>query len=288
MKRRTWLRAATAATLGVGLTRPAVSRSFPKQRFDAAGKLVTHRITLLHQILIVDGHGMPASLPADIARRMNAFKALYPGAEYTLWTGDALRDFIAHHFDREVLGAFDSLKAYACKSDLGRLCLLYVNGGLYGDIMLDHYKSWKIPHGYGFAAFRQPWTFRPYTASVSNSLLWSQPSRNELLIGIKTILEHCRARFYGIDRIEPTGCWSLGRACAAAATDRWRGGMDDDQYMGVHRAAGLDEDMIFHTSEPANEAIACRTARAAGDWTGTGLSGTNDYAAMWKARDLYR
>ncbi|MGI4983413.1 MAG: glycosyltransferase [Janthinobacterium lividum] len=291
MTRRTWLKAATAATaatLACGLARPAVARSFPKQRFDDAGKLVTHRIAQLHQILIVDGYGMPVSLPADIARRMTELKALYPGAEHTLWTGDMLRDFIAHHFDRSVLGAFDSLKAYSCKCDLGRLCLLYVKGGLYGDIMLEHYKGWKIPDGYGFAAFRQPWTFRPYTGSVSTSLLWSRPARDELMIAIKTIVEHCRARFYGIDRIEPTGCWSLGRACAAAATDRWRGGWDDDQYMGVHRAAGLDGDMIFHTSEPDNEAIACRTARAPGDWTATGLGGTNNYAAMWAARDLYK
>lgn len=287
--RRTWIKAAAAAALGVGTSRIALSAAaFPEWRRDADGKLVTHRIELLHQILIIDGYGAPASMPADIARRIAALKALYPHAEHRLWTGDTLREVIARHFSREILGTFDALKAYTCKSDLGRLCLLYAQGGLYSDIMLEHYTDWKIPQGYGVAAFRQPWPFRPYTASVSTSLIWAQPGREEMRIAIDRIVEHCRTRFYGMDRIEPTGCWSLGRAFAAAATDRWRAGQPDDQYMGVHRAASLDADMVFHTSEPGSEAIGCRSARAPGDWSSTGLQGTNDYAAMWKARDLYR
>jgi len=257
-----------------------------KQNHPAPGPL--RKISQVHQILIVDGFGQPAELPCAITQRIVQLKRLYSDGTYTLWTGNTLRAFIEVAFDRDVLWAFDCLKPYAYKSDLGRLCLLYAFGGLYSDIMLEHHATLRIPSRFGLTAFRQAWAFRPYTGSVSNSLLWSEPHRPEWQIAIEKIVAHCRTQFYGQDRLEPTGPWLLGRACAAAATDKWRAGLPDDQWMGVHYADGPMNDMVFHTSCLKSKVVAVRPGRSNGDWSKSRLAGTNNYSKMWEAKDVYR
>jgi len=244
-------------------------------------------ISQVHQILIVDGFELPAELPDTLAQRIAHLKRLYADAHYTMWTGETLRAFIKEAFDNDVLWAFDYLKPYSYKSDLGRLCLLYAAGGLYSDIMLEHRAALHVPIQYGMAAFRQAWRFRPYTGSVSSSLIWSTPGRPEWRLAIDKIVVHCRERFYGEDCVEPTGPWLFGRACAAAASDRWRAGQPDDQWMGVHSANGLIDNMIFHTPGIDSQAVAMRPLRPRGDWTASRLAGTNDYSKMWEDKAVY-
>nr|WP_284700926.1 glycosyltransferase [Robbsia betulipollinis] len=217
---------------------------------------------------------------------MASLGQVYPTARQTLWSGDAVRTLIARDFDRDVLQAFDTLKPYAYKSDLGRLCILFAQGGLYSDIMLRHERPWEISARYGFGIFNQAWRWRKTVSTVSNSLIWSLPGRAELALTIERIVAHCHRRYYGDDPVDVTGPRVLGHACAAAATDRWRRMLPEDQYRGVHEAPSLDVDLPFIAREDDRTVVAVRPRRHAGDWSGTGL-GTNNYQAMWRDRDAY-
>lgn len=130
------------------------------------------------------------------------------------------------------------------------------------------------------------WRWRKAVSTVSNSLIWSQPRRPELALAIERIAAHCRQRYYGDDPVDVTGPRVPGYACAAAATDRWRGMLPDDRYRGVHEAPGLETDLPSIAREDERRVIALRPRRSPGDWSGAGL-GTNDYQAMWRSRDIY-
>ncbi|MGI4985263.1 MAG: glycosyltransferase [Janthinobacterium lividum] len=246
----------------------------------------SHPIDRIHQILIVDGFSLPSRLPDRIGIYMESLGRVYPAAQRTLWSGDAVRALIAQEFDGNVLQAFDMLKPYAYKSDLGRLCILFAQGGLYSDIALQHEQPWAIPTRYGFGIFNQAWRWRKTVSTVSNSLIWSQSKRAELALAIERIVVHCRERYYGDDPVDVTGPRVLGYACAAAATDRWRKMLPDDQYRGVHEAPSLEVDLPFIARENERTVVAIRPHRRPGDWSGVGL-GTNNYQTMWNDRNVY-
>lgn len=57
-----------------------------------------------------------------------------PGYKIEYYDDVRARQFIENNMDREVLQTYDSLKPGAYKADLFRYCVLYVNGGIYGDL----------------------------------------------------------------------------------------------------------------------------------------------------------
>ncbi|MCY0386964.1 glycosyltransferase [Robbsia sp. Bb-Pol-6] len=110
-----------------------------------------HAIDTIHQIIIVDGMGMPHHLSSATQNATNALREKYASAAYTLWTGEMLREFIGRHYGNDVVTAFDSLKPHAYQCDLARYCLLHTLGGLYSDLGIEHYQKWNIPHNFDFA-----------------------------------------------------------------------------------------------------------------------------------------
>jgi len=86
---------------------------------------IHHPIEPIHRILIVDGFATPKKISSILTSSMSSLKDLYPSANHTLWNGEALRSYIVDKFGGDVTKAFDRLKPYAYKADLGRYCLLF-------------------------------------------------------------------------------------------------------------------------------------------------------------------
>jgi len=67
----------------------------------------------------------------------NLFKKIIknnPSFTIKYFDNSACRKFITQHFTKKVLYAFDNLLPGAYKADLWRYCVLYQNGGVYGDL----------------------------------------------------------------------------------------------------------------------------------------------------------
>ena len=67
----------------------------------------------------------------------NLFKKIkQQNPEYTIkyYNDGECRDFIGKNFDKKVLDAYDRLIPGSFKADLFRYCILYINGGVYGDL----------------------------------------------------------------------------------------------------------------------------------------------------------
>ena len=110
------------------------------------------------------------------------------------------------NFENDVIYAFDTLIPGAYKADLWRLCVLFIEGGIYLDIKLncingfklieltenEHYVRDRIPYG------------------ILNSCMVCKQGNLYLLKCIHQIVNNVKRRYYGSTALSPTGPELLG------------------------------------------------------------------------------
>jgi mannosyltransferase OCH1-like enzyme len=62
-----------------------------------------------------------------------------PEYKFEIYDDDRCIEYLKKNFDEDVLYAFNNLKPATSKSDLMRYCILYNEGGIYGDAFQDYY-----------------------------------------------------------------------------------------------------------------------------------------------------
>lgn len=208
-------------------------------------------------------------------------KEVFPGSNYSLFGKEDLRELIKSHYDEEVLWAFDCLRPYSYKADLGRFCILNAIGGWYFDIGVKAVAPVEVGPRIKFLAFRDIQRFSFTSFACATTVLYSQPNNHALSIAIRQIVDNCKREYYGITPLCPTGPTLLGQALA-------RHGGDTDYIFGDYleltptheqknRAFVLPDGTIMAWSKPAG----------GGDLTGLGAKGTNNYNQLWQQRKVY-
>lgn len=247
-----------------------------------------HKVTWLHQVFIVDSFQVPAKLPENLERNAQLACDLYPEAQYKLWGGEELRYFIGKELGEEVLAAFDGLAPYSYKCDLARYCLMYVYGGIYFDLAIKLLNPWNIPQRYGAAAFMENYDGMECWVCTQTSLLWSLPGRPEWKIAIDNIVANTRNRFYGPHDHYPTAGALLGRSFSKAMALKGQTAEADDQFLGEVRYITPERQPqnVVYVS-PDKVLVGQRNKLKAGDVTELGMTGTNNYCDMWKAKQAY-
>jgi hypothetical protein len=245
-------------------------------------------IERIHQVVIVDGLRMPDHIPRGVRLNSEAAQQLYPDAAYHLWSGEELRTFIGDTFRPAVLWAFDTLRPYAYKCDLARFCLLFAQGGMYIDLAALLIHQWRIPISCGIAAFSEMYPGMNSWTCIQNSVLWAKPGRLEWETAIEWVVENCEKRHYGPHDHYPTGAAVLGRAFAAAMAARGQSYTADDQWVGEVRYVTPQQHMqnVCYVA-PDRTLVGMRIKSTAGDLREIGLTGTNNYCDIWRARQVY-
>lgn len=242
----------------------------------------------LHHILIQEPLDAAPVLSDIVSENIGRLKQLYPGAEQRLWGHEALRDFIAREMTGDVLAAFDRLRPFAYKADLGRLCLLHIMGGLYSDLSFFFINPILPPDHVGIVAFQDVRSSSRRWASISNGLLWATPGRPELAIAIEMIVANCRDLYYGSSSIHPTGPVLMGRAFAQALVQAKDDAAMDGQWVGETRLltplARLQNVSYF---TPHQELIAVSRKRGGTGLVDLALEGCNNYNDFWHKRTVY-
>lgn len=205
----------------------------------------------------------------------------FDGADYTLYNNETLREFIGDNYGKEVVWAYDCLKPYSYKADLGRFCLLNKLGGWYLDIAIRMVNPVEVGDRIQFLAFRDIQRFSFTTWACATTVLYSQPDNTALQFAIEMIINNCKEQYYGITPLCPTGPTLLGAALAA------HGGHPDfiygdyleltPTYEQKNRAFVLPDGTIMAWSKPSG----------GGDLTGVGAKGVNNYNELWAAREVY-
>jgi mannosyltransferase OCH1-like enzyme len=165
-----------------------------------------------------------AELSPFLGHATGTVRQAFPEADHQIYTKETLRAFIEANYEEEVLWAYDCLKPYSYKADLGRFCLLNKLGGWYMDIAVRMVNPVEVGPRIKFLAFRDIQRFSYTSWACATTVLYSQPDNKALQIAIKTIVANCKEEYYGITPLCPTGPTLLGRALAA------HGGQSDFVY----------------------------------------------------------
>jgi hypothetical protein len=248
----------------------------------------TNPIERIHQVVIVDGFRLPDYIPSAIRLNSERAQQLYPQAKYHLWSGEQLRTFIGDTFRPAVLGAFDTLRPYSYKCDLARFCLLFAQGGMYVDLAVRLINEWRLPASCGIAAFSEMYPGMKSWTATQTSVLWAKPGRPEMETAIEWIVENCEKHYYGPHDHYPTAGALLGRAFAAAMAAKGQSHSADDQWVGEVRYVTPEQEMknVCYVA-PDRTFVGIRTKSTTGELGEIGLSGTNNYCDIWRARQVY-
>jgi mannosyltransferase OCH1-like enzyme len=208
-------------------------------------------------------------------------KAAFSNDRHTVYNKETLRQFIADNYDPDVLWAYDCLKPYSYKADLGRFCLLNKLGGWYLDIAVRVVNPVQVGPRIKWLAFRDIQRFSFTSWACATTVLYSQPDNPALTTAIQLIVNNCHERFYGITPLCPTGPTLLGQALAMNGPNPDFVYGDYLELTPTHeqknRAFVLPDGTIMAWSKPSG----------GGDLTGVGAKGVNNYNELWAKRDVY-
>ena len=202
-------------------------------------------------------------------------------ADYTLYNNKTLRQFIADNYNKDVLWAYDSLRPYSYKADLGRFCLLNKLGGWYLDIAVRMVNPVEVGDRIKFLAFRDIQRFSFTSWACATTVLYSQPDNSALQFAIDMIVDNCHEKYYGITPLCPTGPTLLGAALAA------NGGQTDFVYGDYLELTPTHEQKNRAFILPDGTIMAWSKPSGGGDLTGVGAKGVNNYNELWQARQVY-
>ncbi|MES2159341.1 MAG: glycosyltransferase [Pseudomonadota bacterium] len=248
---------------------------------EAHHEIVSDDANLFH-ICIQDDMQLPSSFSEMIVRNVTSLKDVYPGYRHTIYSGEALREFIRTHYDSEVVQAFDTLRPYAYKADLGRYCLLHTFGGVYSDLSNRFLRPIPLGGDKTLAAFADtngglgaPW-------SVNNGIIAARKNSAEMELLIKKIVEHIKTRLYGRSPLSPTGPDLLGRVLAECNNPL--------NYVIGDMACitrTFSQNITFVFLEPSGTLVAARMKSEGGDSRGLGIDFNNNYNDIWNSRGVY-
>lgn len=174
-----------------------------KRRTDTAPRVISGVPLVIYQSWHIN------EVPKNMKNTINKLIRMNPEFDYYLYSDEASRDFIAKNYSEEVLGAFDSLKPGAFKSDLWRYCILYKIGGVYLDI--KYYSVYPIIE----MIKKTPLIFvkdlpaacatssRPY--GIYNAFMVSPPNHPIFINCINEIVANTKMKIYGTCSLDITG-----------------------------------------------------------------------------------
>jgi len=222
-----------------------------------------------------------AELSPFLGHATGTVRQAFPGADHQIYTKETLRAFIEANYSAEVLWAYDCLKPYSYKADLGRFCLLNKLGGWYMDIAIRMVNPVEVGERIKFLAFRDIQRFSYTSWACATTVLYSQPGNLALQAAIEMIVANCKEQYYGITPLCPTGPTLLGKALAS------NGSQADFVYGDYLELTPTHEQKNRAFVLPDGTIMAWSKPSGGGDLTGVGAKGVNNYNELWAARQVY-
>jgi hypothetical protein len=159
------------------------------------------------------------NLSPALQEAASSWQKFNPDWQITIFDDKQCREFIATHFDEDVLWAYDQITPGAYRADLWRYCVLYVHGGVYADFkfkallpldkVLDPAADFVsvidvgTPDLLGIDLSKNPYLMQGFLASKPNSLVF--------LTAIQAIVHHVKQGDYTTDYLSITGPGLMGR-----------------------------------------------------------------------------
>lgn len=152
-------------------------------------------------------------LPGGLQKCVEEIKEQNPDFEHFLFDAAGRRAFIAEHFPKEFVVAYDCLKPGAYKADFWRYCVLYIHGGIYIDIKMKFAEGFRLCDLIAKESFISDGTLLfegQKTKSLSNGILFRKKGSPILLYSIINIIYNVCFNILGNNPFHPTGPQLLG------------------------------------------------------------------------------
>ncbi|WP_320667825.1 glycosyltransferase [Prochlorococcus sp. MIT 1307] len=241
----------------------------------------------ISQIFLTD---LSIDLPIFLSDASNSIKNKFKDYEHKVYNNEELRFFIKSNFDSEVLWAYDVLKPYSYKSDLGRFCLLYQQGGWYFDIAIKCLSNFQVCSNVDMICFRDEQRHSSTSWAVAGGIIWSKSGNNILSTAIKMIIQNCRERWYGRTPLCPTGPSLFGEAIAKENRDKniIFGYLDRPNIPFTKKNIPFLRKLFKSKFRLANhKTFALVKPASGGDLKALGVHGSNNYNQFWKSKTVY-
>ena len=152
-------------------------------------------------------------LPIKMQENLDRMRIVNPEFNIQLFDDNDCRDFIQNNFPEDILIAFDTLNPGAYKADLWRLCILYINGGIYADIKLNCINNFKfiaLTEKEHLVLDRPGIYWKEGEIGIYNALLVAKPKNILFLRCINKISENVKNKNYDFHCLYPTGPGLIG------------------------------------------------------------------------------
>ena len=152
------------------------------------------------------------TLPKKMQENVDRMRIVNPEFNIQIFDDCDCRKFIKNNFTEDILTAFDTLKPGAYKADLWRLCILYINGGIYIDIKFNCINNFKFIAltEREYLVLDRPNHWKEGQIGIYNALLVAKPKNILFFRCINKISENVKNKVYGINSLYPTGPGLLG------------------------------------------------------------------------------
>lgn len=211
----------------------------------------------------------------------DSVKNAFSNSNHTIYNKETLKQFIANNYSEDVLWAYESLRPYSYKADLGRFCLLNKLGGWYLDIAVRMVNPVEVGDRIKFLAFRERQRFSFTSWACATTVLYSKPDNAALQNAIDLIVKNCKEKYYGITPLCPTGPTLLGQALAM------NGGQADFVYGDYLELTPTHEQKNRAFVLPNGTIMAWSKPSGGGDLSGVGATGVNNYNELWARKEVY-
>ena len=145
-------------------------------------------------------------LPLNMADCVKQLKLSHTDFEYNLFDDEDCYSFIKEHFPIEVLYAYETLIPSAYKSDLWRLCVLYMYGGVYLDIKLQFCDNYTL-HDF----IDKEYFVCDGKSSIYNGVLICKKHNVVILQTLLNIVYNVSNNYYGDTPYSVTGPLLIGK-----------------------------------------------------------------------------
>jgi len=195
---------------------------------------------------------------------------------YRIWDLESARDLIYSIYGKEVVKTFDSLNAFASKSNVARYCITNYLGGTYLDLSVGRLKPFE-EGGADMVIFKEGNSNRT-SWKVATSFFYSRPNNPVLIECIEEIGRNVENKYYGHDPHFIGGPSVFGRAIA-------KFGLDINLCVGGYHWFKYRRNKYILP----NGTVAARHKRG-GAYSGgiSGVVGGNNYNDLWNKRAIYK
>tara|TARA_E500000331_G_scaffold357170_1_gene417856 strand:- start:2199 stop:2963 length:765 start_codon:yes stop_codon:yes gene_type:complete len=229
-------------------------------------------------------------LPEYLRKATSSISRYYCDHIHKIYNNEELREFIKFNYNSEVLWAYDSLRPFSYKSDLGRFCILYKHGGWYFDIAIKCLLKFEVNEEIDMISFRDEQRHSKTSWAAAGGIIWSKANNEILLSAIEGIVKNCQDKWYGRTPLCPTGPALFGEAIAK--NNRYKnivfGDLVRPNVPFTRKNLPIFKNLIKSKFIlPNNQVIALVKPAKGGDLKSLGMTGSNNYNDYWHNKSVY-